>query len=235
MYDFYDRADEDMHDSNSLEGVNLVRLTRERFPAPCPAAYGPGVADSCPESPLGSPPAELAGTTYLTSPNSRALSAPVDIPMAASSEGLLMVSTHTACRAFSHFNQIIMLHSEHIIAHTLVVKGPWECWLQVRAVFHWASPARHQCGHAPPLQVSPSSGSNETSERAEHRTRRVTVGDAPLGLRTSAGRVDSAELLLGSQPAPSSAALFKLGSGEQGPRVGTNMLQRHTEFTRWID
>lgn len=114
------------------------------------AAYGPGVADSCPESPLGSPPAGLAGTSYLASPNSRALSAPVDIPMAAASEGL--------------------------------------------------------------LTASPSSGSNETSERAEHRTRRVTVGDAPLGLRTSTGRVDSAELLLGSQPAPSSTPLFKLGS-----------------------
>lgn len=62
------------------------------------------------------------------------------------------------------------------------------------------------------LTASPSSGSNETSERAEHRTRRVTVGDAPLGLRTSTGRVDSAELLLGSQPAPSSTPLFKLGS-----------------------
>lgn len=132
---------------DSIDSGNDAFLLLEDSPD---TPYGPGVADSCPESPLGSPPAELAGTTYLTSPNSRALSAPVDIPMAASSEGLLM--------------------------------------------------------------VSPSSGSNETSERAEHRTRRVTVGDAPLGLRTSAGRVDSAELLLGSQPAPSSAALFKLGS-----------------------
>ncbi|XP_054932934.1 C-myc promoter-binding protein isoform X2 [Dermacentor andersoni] len=114
-----------------------------------PDADGPRVGDSCPESPLGSPPGQ-AGTSYLASPTSRALSAPVDIPLAAANESLMV--------------------------------------------------------------ASPSSGSNETSDRAEHRTRRVTVGDAPLGLRTAVGRLGSAELLLDPQSAAGTTPLFKLGS-----------------------
>ncbi|KAL1420884.1 hypothetical protein MTO96_004262 [Rhipicephalus appendiculatus] len=138
----------DFHASrpDSIDSGNDGFLLLEESPD---AADGPRVGDSCPESPLGSPPGQ-AGTSYLASPTSRALSAPVDIPLATANESLMV--------------------------------------------------------------ASPSSGSNETSDRAEHRTRRVTVGDAPLGLRTAAGRLGSAELLLDPQSAASTTPLFKLGS-----------------------
>ncbi|XP_070387877.1 C-myc promoter-binding protein isoform X6 [Dermacentor albipictus] len=138
----------DFHASrpDSIDSGNDGFLLLEESPD---AADGPRVGDSCPESPLGSPPGQ-AGASYLASPTSRALSAPVDIPLAAANESLMV--------------------------------------------------------------ASPSSGSNETSDRAEHRTRRVTVGDAPLGLRTAVGRLGSAELLLDPQSAAGTTPLFKLGS-----------------------
>ncbi|KAL3182176.1 hypothetical protein MRX96_022897 [Rhipicephalus microplus] len=138
----------DFHASrpDSIDSGNDGFLLLEESPD---AADGPRVGDSCPESPLGSPPGQ-AGASYLASPTSRALSAPVDIPLATANESLMV--------------------------------------------------------------ASPSSGSNETSDRAEHRTRRVTVGDAPLGLRTAAGRMGSSELLLDPQSAASATPLFKLGS-----------------------
>lgn len=153
----------DFHASrpDSIDSGNDGFLLLEDSPdavGPCEALWcrlpdgkvdGPRVGDSCPESPLGSPPGQ-AGTSYLADPSSRALSAPVDIPLAAANENA--------------------------------------------------------------MAATPSSSSNEISDRAEHRTRRVTVGDAPLGLRTATGRLGSAELLLDPQTAAGTTPLFKLGS-----------------------